>query len=343
MFDLRAMDAKPVNQKKWLGLSLGLFVGFAFAFAGVTWMNNGTAPSEPGESFYVRWESRSFESAVNELVQKGVVKDANAFLFRAKIERQQQPIADGTYEFEPGMDFDKVILNMRKPLSTMVRIPEGWWIARVAKRLEEKQVCKADEYIKLANNPDEFKDAVSFTLPEESLEGYLYPDTYDLPPLLGARATIKRQLQAFQSKVVDELGEEELERAVNVGSMIELEAALDEERPIIAGVIENRIKQGMRLQLDATVLYALQEWKQLGPGVVNTVDSPYNTYRIAGLPPGPIGSPSFRSIEAALNPAAHDKLYYVARPNRSHYFSRTYDEHRANINKARKEFAETNQ
>ncbi|MEZ5163636.1 MAG: endolytic transglycosylase MltG [Fimbriimonadaceae bacterium] len=245
-----------------------------------------------------------------------VVKDASAFIFRAKIERKQQLIADGTYEFEPGMDFDKVILNMKKPLSTMVRIPEGWWIARVAKRLEEKQVCKADEYIELANNPSEFKDDVSFTLPEESLEGYLYPDTYDLPPLIGARSAIKRQLQAFQKKVVDELGEEGLERAVNVGSMIELEAALDEERPIIAGVIENRIKQGCG-QLDATVLYALQEWKQLGPGVVNTVDSPYNTYRNAGLPPGPIGSPSFRSIEAAMKPATHDKLFYVARPNRS--------------------------
>ncbi|MEZ5163637.1 MAG: hypothetical protein R2688_07775 [Fimbriimonadaceae bacterium] len=70
MFDFRAMDAKPVNQKKWVGLSIGLFVGFALAFAGVTWMNNGTAPTESGESFYVRWEDKSFESVVNELAQK---------------------------------------------------------------------------------------------------------------------------------------------------------------------------------------------------------------------------------------------------------------------------------
>ena len=169
----------------------------------------------------------------------------------------------------------------------------------------------------MAGKPEEFAEVVDFELPKGSLEGYLYPDTYDLPPMLGAKGVITRQLRAFETKVVKKLGAEGLDRALTIGSMVELEAALDEERPRVAGVIENRLKKGMRLELDATVLYALGEWKELGPGVVRTVKSPYNTYLNAGLPPGPIGSPGAKSIEAAMNPETHNYLFYVERPERS--------------------------
>ena len=114
---------------------------------------------------------------------------------------------------------------------------------------------------------------------------------------------------------------------------IEAEVAQDRERPVVAGLIENRTRIGMLLQIDATVLYALQEWKELGPGVVKTVESPYNTYIHAGLPPGPIGSPGFKSIEAALKPKANPYLYYVALPDRTHMFSADYAGHLANIRK----------
>jgi UPF0755 protein len=93
----------------------------------------------------------------------------------------------------------------------------------------------------------------------------------------------------------------------------------------------------MRLEIDASVLYALQEWKPLGPGVVRTVKSPYNTYLVSGLPPGPIGSPGLKSLKAALEPEKHGYLFYVARPDKTHYFARTYEEHRGNIRRARLE------
>src|SRR5690606_35264400 len=118
----------------------------------------------------------------------------------------------GTYAFKPGMTMDQVTTALKNPLKQNVRIPEGWWISRVADRLEAKNVCTAEEYAELAAKPEEFKDVVDFELPEGSLEGYLYPDTYDLPPMLGAREVIKRQLQTFQKKVVDKVGTDGLDR-----------------------------------------------------------------------------------------------------------------------------------
>lgn len=327
------------KQAKFL---IGLVIGAGIALGTITWYQNGTAPTPPGEEILVRWQPKSFRDAVDELANKGVIRDPLAFRLQARIRNFEVAPTGGTYSFRPGMDGAQIAEALRTPLRQMVRIPEGWWISRVAARLEDKNVCSAQEYTELASQPELFAETVTFPLPEGSLEGFLFPDTYDLPPLLGAKAVITRQLQAFEAKVIEPLGlqdadPETIRRAVIVASMVELEAALDEERPKVAAVIENRLRKGMRLEIDATVLYALGKWKVLGPGVVRTVQSPYNTYLNDGLPPGPIGSPGAKSIAAALQPDTHDYLFYVARPDRSHIFTRTYAEHRAAIRKARAE------
>ena len=118
---------------------------------------------------------------------------------------------------------------------------------------------------------------------------------------------------------------------------------MDAERPRVAGVIENRLAKGQRLEIDATVLYGLQDWRVLKPGEVRTVDSPYNTYLVNGLPPGPICSPGSMSIQAAMKPEKHTFLYYVARPTRTHYFTSSYADHLAAIRKARSEFRLANE
>ncbi len=319
---------------------VGLVVGSAIGLGGVTWFNKQLEPMPAGPETMVRWSAKSIEEAAADLAELKVVRNPRVFVWYLKLTRQTPQIGEGSYAFKPGSSPDEVLKSLRNPVTQMVRIPEGWWISRVAKRLEDKNVCSAEEYIKLAGQPEKFSEVVTFQLPKDSLEGYLYPDTYELPPMLGAKAVIERQLRAFENKVVKSFGKKDLDRAVTVASMVELEAGLDEERAKIAGVIENRLARNMRLELDATVLYALGEWQVLGPGVVRTVKSPYNTYLNAGLPPGPIGSPSAKSIEAAMNPDSHGYLFYVARPDRSHLFSRTYDEHRANIRKARAEWRE---
>lgn len=304
------------------------------------------APAEQGEPFFVRYEKgESFDSVSRDLVGRGVLRNADAFKIYCYLNKEERTVRAGTFQLNKGMTAAQVVHALKRPIEQQVRIPEGWWIARVAPILEKNNVCTADEYIEATRHPELFQEDVSFPLPKGTLEGYLYPDTYDLPPLLGAEAVVKRQLKAFEEKVWRPFNRIPLDSAPELGdvlikaSLIELEAGVDADRPTIAGVIENRLAVKQRLQIDATVLYALQEWKVLGPGEVNKVDSPYNTYKIDGLPPGPIGSPAWRSVEAALKPAVHPYFFYVARPDLTHYFSATYAEHLQNINKARAEFA----
>lgn len=315
-----------------LGIGLATAVGSVFVR---------TAPTPRGtEDVFLRLSGQGVRSALNQLEEKGVIRSADAYAMRMRIQPVDLRVREGTYKFRAGMSYDDVLKALRTPVRRMVRLPEGWWIARTAARLEAEGVCKAEDYIRLANTPAEFKGVVTFPLPERSLEGFLFPDTYDLPPMTPAKDVITMQLKAFERRVIPVAKGQDLERIVNIAAMVELEAALDEERPRVAGVITNRIKKRMTLDIDATVLYALQEWKVLGPGVVRTVKSPYNTYLNRGLPPGPIGSPGLKSIQAAMNPESHPYLFYVARPDRSHIFTTNYADHRAAIRRARAEFRE---
>ncbi|HRI44070.1 MAG TPA: endolytic transglycosylase MltG [Fimbriimonadaceae bacterium] len=318
---------------RW-GLAVLLLLGLA-GFGLWRWALGQLEPIGSGAAFYVRFDQRTpLEGALQRLQDKGAVRNADILSRYARWRKRPGTVETGTYEITPGAKADELLASLRKPIRQMVRIPEGWWIARVAKRLEEAGVCPAEDYISLAKQPERFNADVEFPLPKDSLEGYLFPDTYDLPPLLGAEATIRRQLKTFEAKVVKPLeNPKDLHRLVIIGSLVEAEVALDAERPIVAGIIESRLAKKMKLQIDATVLYSLQEWKQLEPGVVNTIDSPYNTYRIQGLPPGPIGSPGLASIEAAAKPRATEYLFYVALPNRSHLFAKDYPTHLANIRK----------
>jgi len=317
----------------WLGA--GLAVAVAAGALAFRWL---LAPAPPGREWLVRFEQGApLQSVLNELGRRGIVRSPVALRLYLALRRDSGPVASGTYRFRSGRDAEQIRRDLRSPLRQKVRIPEGWWIARTARLLEEKQVCPADEYVRLCARPSEFRRSVSFPLPKGSLEGYLYPDTYDLPPLLGARAVIERQLRTFEKRFLEgRRPPANLHQIVIVASMVQLEGALDAERPRIAGVIWNRLRLGMPLQIDATINYALQEWRPLARSEYRSVQNPYNTYLGAGLPPGPIGNPSIASLKAAENPERHDYLYYVARPEgRTHFFARTFDEHRRNIAKRR--------
>ncbi|MBL8049444.1 MAG: endolytic transglycosylase MltG [Chthonomonas sp.] len=314
-----------------------LVLGLASVVGGGAWVSKEIGPTAPGDKKLIRFDSgKSFNAAMAEMQRLGVIKNPMAMNLYAKVKGKYEAFRSGTFEVQPGMTADHLFKALNSPLKQMVRIPEGWWAARVADRLEAKGVCKKGEYVDLVKQPEKFQKYVSFPLPKNTLEGYLYPDTYDLPPMIGAFETIKIQLKTFDQRIAKELPKgANIARLVNIASMVECETAKDEERPRVAGVIENRLRKGMRLQIDATVLYALQVWKNLGPGVVNTVKSPYNTYLIDGLPPGPICSPSARSVMAALKPESHNYFFYVALPTQFHLFSTDYGSHLSNINKAR--------
>lgn len=323
------MRGRPV----WL--ALGLAVVVAAGTLVFRWL---LAPTPPGREWLVRFEQGApLQSVLNELGRRGIVRSPVALRLYLVLRGDSRSLVSGTYRFRSGRDAEQVRQDLRGPIRQMVRIPEGWWIARTARLLEERQVCPADEYVRLCARPAEFQRAVSFPLPKGSLEGYLYPDTYELPPLLGARAVIERQLKTFEKRFLD--GRQpptNLHQIVIVASMVQLEGAVDAERPRIAGVIWNRLRLGMPLQIDATINYALQEWRPLARSEYRTVRHPYNTYLGVGLPPGPIGNPSLASLRAAEQPERHDYLFYVARPEGgTHFFARTFDEHRRNIARRR--------
>jgi UPF0755 protein len=203
--------------------------------------------------------------------------------------------------------------------------------------MEKLNVAKAEEYTELAHKPQDFAKNVSFPLPKDSLEGYLFPDTYKVQPLVGARPAILQQLQAFEKRVWKGLNQpRNLRRAIIIASIVEREAKLDRERPIIASVIENRLSKNMTLDIDATILYAQQDWHEPTRADIRNTVSPYNTYKNKGLPPGPICSPGLKSIKAALNPAKTDYLYYVAMPDGHSLFGKTLDEHNANVARRRR-------
>lgn len=316
----------------------GLFlVAVAGVVGGANYLNKANAPLPEGKEIMVRIaEDSPYIRVMTTLQEKGVVRDPRASVWLAKLRGKFVPFKSGTYKLKPGMTVEEVWAAMDRPVKQMVRIPEGWWIARVAARLEENGVCTAREYIEATQKPEDFAKVVKFKLPKGSLEGYLYPDTYDFPPMLGAKEAIRRQLQAFEKRVTPLLpAQVDLDRVITIGAMIQCEVARDEERSRVAGVIENRLKKNMRLQIDATALYGQQKWENLGPGKINNIKSPYNTYLHGGLPPGPICSPTAASIEAALKPERNNYIFYVAKPDKTHFFSVSYGEHLGNINKAR--------
>lgn len=331
------MAKRRLRLGRWLALALLVALG-----GGAMWFQRELAPTTTAPSFYLRVDRATpLAKVLEDLQTRGVVRNANAMRLYAMLRRKAQDVGTGTYELQPGLRPDPLLAALREPVRQMVRIPETNWSARTANILEREGVTTAEEYNAWVHKPEAFNEFVEFPLPTGTLEGYLYPDTYDLPPLLGAEQVVRRQLKNFEKRVWVGLDKpKNLHRVLTIASLVELEVMRDEERPIVAGVIENRLAKNMRLQIDATVLFAMKKWQRLTFKQIRETDSPYNTYLHGGLPPGPICSPSVKSIEGALNPAKHDYLYYVALPDGRHLFSATYGEHLANIAKRKAALAE---
>jgi UPF0755 protein len=324
---------KPARRRRWPLAFVVLALIVVAVWASWSWVKAGTQPAQPGaKPTYVRFkEAQSLEAVLTKLKSDGLIRNETALRLFATLRRYPSTVQPGTYEVGAGMSGEQILDAIQKPMRQMVRIPETNWSYRTANVLKNAQVVSdPEEYNRLVAHPQEFKSDVSFPLPNDTLEGYLYPDTYDLPPLLGARETILRQLKAFERKVWEGLKHpKNLDRLITVASLVELEVARDEERPVVAGVIENRLKRGMPLQIDAALMYGKRKWKALTRADLTT-PGPYNNYLNKGLPPTPICSPTVKSIEAALHPSNHNYLYYVAIDGKS-YFASDYTAHLKNV------------
>jgi UPF0755 protein len=225
-------------------------------------------------------------------------------------------------------------------------IREGLRREDVAALLDAETDIPGDRYLALTG-PGARGRALAGTDRPTSLEGYLFPATYELPEGATARDLVDLQVAAYEANTADvnyryararNLTEYDV---LTIASMIEREVAVARERPLVASVIYNRLRAGMRLDIDATVQYALNEWKRDLTAADLRVDSPYNTRRYAGLPPGPIASPGKDSIRAAAHPVRTPYIYYVARNDGSgrHYFSSTPEQFERDIQRSRANLA----
>lgn len=209
----------------------------------------------------------------------------------------------------------------------------GDTIEKIANRLEEKDIIVADDFLSYLQKNEIYIKGNKYKKQDRRyiLEGYFLPGTYGL-----FYGTSPQELcEIFIEPYLEWMKQKGNEQALIIASIIEKEAAIDDDRYMISGVIMNRIKEGMRLQIDATVLYALGYHKSLVTLEDLKINSPYNTYLINGLPPGPICTPSFQSLEAALAPNTHSYFFYVveAYGNPQHIFAKTYEEHLSNVEK----------
>ncbi len=276
------------------------------------------------------------------LESAGIIRSASDFLWVVRLRGLDGRLQGGEYRLSPAMGLLEVVdvLARGQVLLHEVTIPEGYTAVEVARALADAGLGdrRALEELVLrgaARLPHPFLRSVA----TGSLEGYLFPDTYRLPRGWPEEKIVGVLLDRFAEVVLplwrQEGGGRSLHEIVTLASLVEREARRDDERALIAGVLVNRLRRGMRLEVDATVLYALGRHKAVVTYSDLEVESPYNTYRRAGLPPGPIANPGLASIRAALRPAVTDYLYYVARPDGSHVFSRTYREHLAAIRRYR--------
>ncbi len=257
------------------------------------------------------------------LSSAGVVENANMFRLQSRLEKADGELKAGVYDLVTGMPYGVAITELKrgpKIKYTTVTIPEGFVIDQIAQRVEDKTGISAEEFLSLARSggAEEFPDHPYLEAGYKgSLEGYLFPKTYRVKEGSTARQVIEMMLNQFDEELatVDLTAAQEAgldtHEVVTIASMIEREAAVASERELISSVIYNRLRIGMRLEIDATIEYILPGNRFRLRSSDLEIDSPYNSYRNKGLPPGPIANPGLASLEAAAAPADSEYIFYV--------------------------------
>jgi UPF0755 protein len=303
----------------------------------------------PGEPIIITiQEGQSAQEVGDNLEDEGVIASGLLFRVLVALEGYEDKLVAGDYEFEKRMPTLEVIERIRRGQTAplVVTIREGVRAEEIAEIMEDKKVIPAEDFLEAIKIWYEF--SFLYTKPYwANLEGYLFPDTYFFNRNMTAEEVVQQILENFDQRLDSELRDEaavsglSVHTVLTLASIVEREAQVPEERPIIAGVFLKRLRRGMPLEADPTVQYALGNdpasvakygyWKQDLTAADLEVNSPYNTYRNTGLPPGPICNPGLDSIRAVVRPEQTDYLYFVARADGSHVFAETFEEHLSNI------------
>jgi len=287
------------------------------------------------------------------LEDAGVIDSAIQFRVVVALLGYEEMLQAGDYELEPNMPVLQAVYRMRRGILSpnFVTVVEGWRLEQIADALDELGIISREEFLEAAVAANFDFDFLKRLGPLTPLEGYLLPATYFYRRSDTADDLIQQMLEAMDKGFTKELRSEALDAGLTMhgvltlASIIEREAKVPEERPIMAQVFLKRLRLGIPLEADPTVQYAVAEdpasveefgyWKTELTKVDLGVDSPYNTYLYGGLPPGPISAPRIDSILAVIHPADTNYLYFVARPDGSHAFAETFEEHQRNIEEFR--------
>jgi UPF0755 protein len=298
-----------------------------------------TASTSPTGPIHVTIETGLSAVAIAELLEEaGVVTSARGFLNDVKAAGAETQLRPGRYAFGALEPHESIITKLstgQQDDVAKITIPEGLSIDQVAARLEDTVDVDGADYEALAHSPSSFSvpRVAGDRLEVEDLEGLLFPSTYYVEPGFSSEQLIAIQLATFEQKTASlpwsnaaGLGLTPYDIII-IASLIEKETSIPEERPLAAAVIYNRLDKDMRLEFCSSVRFALKKWT----GALTTSDleteSPYNTYRNRGLPPGPVSSPGLDALEAALNPADVDYLYFVLiDEDGHHFFTSSYDD-----------------
>jgi UPF0755 protein len=275
---------------------------------------------------------QSLRKIASTLQGQGIIKSAGMFVLYARVHGDASRLQAGFYKVSDAMAPAEILRRMvaGEVYAFRFSVPEGYSIYQIAELLAGRRIFDKEAFLKECFDKLLLKE---LNIDGESVEGYLYPSTYELNPGMSPADVIRLMVRKFESVyTVDFAGAASGSRmskreVITLASMIEKEAVAPAERPIIASVFHNRMHRGMPLQSDPTAVYGVRAFG----GAVSKRDisrnTPYNTYLINGLPPGPIGNPGRDAIEAAVKPAETSFLYFVAKKDGTHYFSRTLDEH----------------
>ena len=313
----------------------GAVAGYAF------WWANTPASSSPDEVIVEIPKGAGLGQIANVLERNGVLRDARAFRYYVQLVKKQKKLRAGEFRLRKDLTPSQLLETLVRGEVVLHRItvPEGYAEKEIAKVVAASGLATEADFLAVANDA---AFARQVGIPADRLEGYLFPDTYAFAKGVGAREIATAMVRRFQEVWNDDLKARAAtfglttHQAVTFASIVEKETGDPSERPIIAGVFHNRLKKGMKLESDPTIIYGIKDYDgNIRKKDIRDPANVYNTYVIKGLPPGPIASPGAEALRAVAYPAQHSYYFFVAKGagSGSHHFSATYEEHTQMVRK----------
>ncbi|MEO6696054.1 MAG: endolytic transglycosylase MltG [Ignavibacteria bacterium] len=309
-----------------LNIILLAFIIYQLFFSKYHWNGN-------DEKRFIIEPGKSSDQIISELEKNDIIPSSLIFKIVLKLTGKEAQIISNHYLFKNGMNNLQLLEQLtNKELNQKVKlvIPEGYTIKQIGKLIEKKLSLSKEKFYNESTN-DSLINLLGINGKVKTLEGFLYPDTYDVSPSISEKAIVLILFNEFRKKIsrsdLPELKDSMLLATITLASIIQGETRLEKEMPVVAGVYVNRMKKGMRLEADPTIQYIIADGPRRLLYEDLKINSPYNTYINKGLPPGPINNPGISAIRAALEPDEHNFIFFVATGQGGHKFTENYEQH----------------